>query len=172
MRHICHNPLCPFLTDFRQGVARIRQHFDEELRALLQSLLLLMSASDTSGSGSGPAAAQQQQLSHHQRMMQRMPSQANGGGSGSSSGTSRGSGGAAAGGGGADVAAAARAAELEPFAQDKCAEMAAAVAAELRAQLDSVGELRDGAAGAPGAEQVGAEEGGGGSLGLSCSIGL
>ena len=54
-------------------------------------------------------------------------------------------------------AAAARAAELEPYVQDACAEMAAAVAAHLRQQLERLGEPQGGASGAPRAEQVGSQ---------------
>ena len=134
--------ISPHTGSFRHGVSRIRQRFDDELRAILQSALLLLSTTD------GPSSTATSAAGGYRSQYGRMAS---------SSGYHVGGGGSSQGGGasGKDVASA-RAAELEPYIQDKCAEMAAAVAAHLRKELERLGEPQQGAAGAAKAEQVSA----------------
>ena len=135
--------ISPRTGSFRHGVSRIRQRFDDELRAILQSALLLLSATDSPSSTATSAAAAAGYRSQYGRMA-------------SSSGYHAGGGGSSQGGASGKNIASARAAELEPYIQDKCAEMAAGVAAHLRKELERLGEPQQGAAGAAKAEQVSA----------------
>jgi hypothetical protein len=143
---------------FRLGVLSIQQRFDEELRSVLQSALLLLGldpsaspsgaqgglASSTSGNlgldryGSGVSSAPSGTLSG------RLGSLGLGGGFGAS-------GGLALGARGRDPA---RAAELEPYVQQKCLELAATLAAVLAARLTGAGSPAAGVTGAQAAEQV------------------
>mmetsp|Transcript_34672 Transcript_34672/g.87742 ORF Transcript_34672/g.87742 Transcript_34672/m.87742 type:complete len:1232 (-) Transcript_34672:139-3834(-) len=118
---------------FRLRVHGIRQRFDDELQAVLKSVLLLL----------GPEGG-------HHHYSASVP-----GGLGDLS-TPYGStsGGGAAPGAGGRKREGSRAVELEPFVQQQCVELAASLAAMLRARLEKVGAPVAGLAGAPAAEQV------------------
>ncbi|KAG1666478.1 hypothetical protein FOA52_004860 [Chlamydomonas sp. UWO 241] len=107
---------------YRQRVHTIRAHFDASLSTTLSSVLLLLSPATTRAHGELELR-----------------------GSGGLHRTHSSTGGSAS-----DVAS--RAAELEPYVQDACAEMAAGVASRLSAQLSALGTPRDGALGTHAAE--------------------
>jgi hypothetical protein len=145
---------CSCAAGFRLRVLSIQQRFDDELRSVLQSALLLLGLDPTSSSSGTPGG-----LTTTPSGSLALDRYGSGTTSGLLGGTAGRMGSSGFGASGSLVVGArgrdpARAAELEPYVQQKCLELAATLAAVLAARLSGAGSPTAGVTGAQAAEQV------------------